>query len=110
MRFEHIYEKDENEMSYDVTLDLKVIIEQTWYLFNICFFFLQNIFSLFEVTSATETNLGADRDITEMKLLQKRDVETRKKTGSVLADLQVTLKPMQIRTFIAKVKWNSAKN
>lgn len=64
------------------------------------------MFSSFDITSLTETNLASDRSIDEMKLLQK--VNEIKKIAKDPKDLQITLKPMEIKTYLAHVTWNDA--
>lgn len=66
---------------------------------------LQNMFTLFEVTSMRETNLGADRDISEMNLLRKNLDQSKESDGN----LTITLRPMEIRTFLVHITWNNTK-
>lgn len=61
------------------------------------------MFTLFEITSLRETNLAADRDLNETRFSLKKSVLKGK------SDLEITLKPMEIRTFLARITWNNTK-
>lgn len=120
LRLEHIFEKNEHsELSQPATVPLKVnnhtknsaiycwfsFVNNRWlYLFVIIF---QNLFNGFEITTLRETALAADRWLEEAIRLEWK-INT--KEGEVVDiylddvdDLTITLKPMEIRTFIATI-------
>ncbi|KYB25899.1 lysosomal alpha-mannosidase [Tribolium castaneum] len=81
MRLEHIFEKNEDtEMSKEVTVDLN------------------DLFTLFKITELTPVTLGANKKIeTKSNFITRL---TRALRLSDNADLKMTLKPMEIKTFI----------
>ncbi|XP_067010796.2 lysosomal alpha-mannosidase isoform X2 [Anabrus simplex] len=93
LRLEHILEKGEDpQLSKSVTVDL------------------QKLFAPFSLLSAEEMSLGANQPLSEVHRLSWRiEHERRKSHKSRQATVQdssgVTLGPMEIRTFIIRVKW-----
>lgn len=95
LRLEHFYQKGEHaELSKPVTVNLK------------------NLFKQFEITAAQELTLGANQDISALKSRLKfkytaDGTVTEPVEGKFNAEtLEVTLTPMQIRTFVVNVKRN----
>ncbi|XP_044269447.1 lysosomal alpha-mannosidase-like isoform X2 [Tribolium madens] len=95
LRLEHILENNE-----DATLSTTATVN------------LEGLFTLFEITEIRETTLGANQWYDEYAAEDKYiwalkdggSATNEKDSISPLADLQITLDPMQIRTFIIKVK------
>ncbi|KAJ3628804.1 hypothetical protein MTP99_013243 [Tenebrio molitor] len=85
LRLEHIMEKDEDEnLSQETTVDLS------------------DLFATFTITELEETTLGANiplEDSVRLSWPGTGDTED----GKNLDGLKVTLAPMQIRTFLAKI-------
>lgn len=110
LRLEHIFEKDEDpELSSPVTINLEVEIiwhSEKWFMISTLWLF-QELFSGFTVKSAVETTLGANRELATLK--SKYDwgyKETYKYPKQSLIGLEVTLQPMDIKTFIIEVsRW-----
>ncbi|KYB25900.1 lysosomal alpha-mannosidase-like precursor [Tribolium castaneum] len=95
LRLEHILENNE-----DATLSTTATVN------------LEGLFTLFEITEIRETTLGANQWYDEYAAEDKyiwalkdgSSVSNKEAPVTVTADLQITLDPMQIRTFIIKVK------
>ncbi|ERL87070.1 hypothetical protein D910_04471 [Dendroctonus ponderosae] len=87
LRLEHIFEKNEDpELSSPVTVNL------------------QELFSGFVVRKAVETTLGANRELAGLKTKYDWSYKgTYKYAKQSLAGLDVTLQPMDIKTFIIEV-------
>jgi lysosomal alpha-mannosidase len=95
LRLEHILEKNEDDnLSQSVTVDLT------------------GLFSLFDITEIRETALAANRWLDELQAKEKYvwnvkgggKASNNRSTPAVKADeLQISLEPMQIRTFVIKV-------
>ncbi|XP_078541425.1 lysosomal alpha-mannosidase [Lissotriton helveticus] len=70
---------------------------------------LQNLFSAFTITSLQETSLGANQLKQSMERLawmpQRAPEEPSQKPAPVLDPTAVTLQPMEIKTFIATLKY-----
>jgi len=96
IRLEHFLEStdDPEELSLPVTVNL------------------QNLFSGFEVVQANETTLGANVWLSDSNRLVwtselDANIESNSYKGASLADsLDVTLNPMQIKTFVAQIIFN----
>jgi lysosomal alpha-mannosidase len=94
LRLEHLQDKDDDaQLSKPVTLSLK------------------SMFSAFDIISAKETSLGANQWVENVKRMtwpvESNEIKNipddiPKKQDD---DLSVTLKPMEIRTYIIDVAW-----
>jgi lysosomal alpha-mannosidase len=96
LRLEHLQDKDDDsQLSKPVTLSLK------------------SMFSAFDIISAKETSLGANQWVEQVnrmtwpvesnEIKNTSDDDVSKETED--DDLSVTLKPMEIRTYIVDVEW-----
>ncbi|XP_022199948.2 lysosomal alpha-mannosidase isoform X2 [Nilaparvata lugens] len=68
---------------------------------------LQDLFSAFKIVSAQETVLGANlllKDMQRLKWNSESNYIKKQGPSQTLTDFNVTLKPMQIRTFIIEVQ------
>jgi lysosomal alpha-mannosidase len=95
LRLEHFYQTndDPDGLSTPVTVDLK------------------NLFKEFVVSEAVEMTLGGNQLLSSAKRLEFKTYETNqnepKNYEFDVKNLSVTLTPMQIRTFVIKVKPNT---
>ncbi|XP_068085422.1 lysosomal alpha-mannosidase-like [Anabrus simplex] len=94
LRLEHILEKGEDpQLSKPVTVDL------------------QELFTPFSLLSAEEMSLGVNQPLSEVHRLSWRTEHPKKRKhlnlrrSSAKDSSVVTLGPMQIRTFVIRVKW-----
>ncbi|XP_065340981.1 lysosomal alpha-mannosidase [Cloeon dipterum] len=92
LRLEHLQNRDDDEvLSKPVTVSLK------------------SLFSGFNVTAARETSLGANRWLSDVKRMEweidsnEIGLDSNTLAGGLDDDFNVTLTPMQIRTFIIDV-------
>lgn len=95
LRLEHILEKGE-----DADLSKPVIVN------------LQGLFTPFEIKTIQETTLGANQWLDKNERLEFEATDEIRKNGKrativkALDDYQITLNPMQIRTFIIDIVKN----
>lgn len=95
LRFEHIFEFDDDPvLSKPVTVVLK------------------DLFTDFDIVSLTETTLSANQFIKDARRLnwntgRSNDIGKPGTNDKAVSDLIVSLIPMQIRTFIAEVKYRN---
>jgi len=94
LRLEHLQDKeDDPQLSKPATVSLK------------------GLFSAFDVISARETSLGANQWLGQVKRMDwpvesnEIDVDSKEANLDLDDDLNVTLNPMQIRTFIIEVAY-----
>lgn len=95
LRLEHLQDKDDDaQLSKPVTLSLK------------------SMFSAFDIVSAKETTLGANQWLDQVKRMtwpvESNEIKSGTDDRSVENGddvLSVTLKPMEIRTYIVEVAW-----
>lgn len=63
----------------------------------------QGLFKTFEIVSLKETALAADRLLEEVERLQW-NIDANSTFYSLADDFTISLSPMEIRTFIAKIR------
>lgn len=99
IRFEHIFEPNE-DLFYSQPVSLN----------------LRNVFTMFDMISIRETTLAANQWLDESKRLlfntdnnDTNKINTDSKNDSQPNDdrFEISLKPMEIRTFIAEFKWRT---
>ncbi|GAB6018756.1 hypothetical protein CHUAL_000428 [Chamberlinius hualienensis] len=97
LRLEHFYEKTDDPDG----LSLPVVVN------------IQNLFTAFQITSVSETTLGANlllsdntRLIWKTNSTSNNNPEIQWERKEIGDPLDITLKPMQIRTFIAQLAYN----
>jgi lysosomal alpha-mannosidase len=89
LRLEHVFEKGEDEV-----LSQPAVVN------------LRDLFTPFEITTVQETTLGANQWLEQNNRLQFSTKKNEKRATLVQAldDYQITLNPMQIRTFVIEFK------
>lgn len=96
LRFEHIFELNEDsKLSKPITFNLK------------------DRFRSFDILSMRETMLAANRWLDETSRLKFKtktsenteNQKTTKRSTRIDDNLSISLKPMEIRTFVANVQW-----
>jgi lysosomal alpha-mannosidase len=89
LRLEHVFEKGEDEV-----LSQPAVVN------------LRDLFTSFEITTVQETTLGANQWLEQNNRLQFSTKKNEKRATLVQAldDYQITLNPMQIRTFVIEFK------
>ena len=90
IRVEHFYEKgDDPKLSKPIVIRLK------------------GIFNGFEIMSLTEHNLSANQLLKEKMMLKwKTDEKKTTESDPCESDKDICLKPMEIRTFVAKIVYS----
>ena len=117
LRLEHVFEVNESpQYSKSVRVNIKVIKNLLLLSKNLTFplkfwIFQQDLFSGFSIDSIQETTLGANQwseDVHRLKWHSEengtsRDKERIKKIKITKRSISVTMKPMEIRTFIVSI-------